>query len=178
MSFGPAPTPSSRGGYKLAAILGALTVAIVTIMGTIIFRAMIGYSITPIAFGDEVAVTLTDRSVALWATPTTAGATCDAVDTDTGVSSLHRSESVTMTVSDRGNTWTRIGMVVGQSGSTHTVTCSGSGEEQVGFAPNPQIANYFKIWLVGGGIALASAVASIVLLIRTNRRNRAEAAPA
>lgn len=177
------PRLAGHTGFTWAAILGTIAIVLGTIICVVIVRALIGYSITPVSADDEFTVTLGDRSVALWITPETADARCASVDTETQQSSVNHSTSVTMTLTDGGHTWTRVGRVVGPPGSTHTVTCevtsTSDSAELLGHAPNPQVSHYLALGLVGGGIAGLSAVASVVVLIVTIvRRNRAKAPPA
>jgi len=172
-----------RTGFTVAAVLAALSIAIGAIVAVLIVRAMIGYSITPFAPDDQITVTVHDRSVALWMTPETAGANCTAINDATQQPSAHSGSADTMTITDGGHTWTRLGVVEGPPGSTHSVTCTGYGTaplpQLLGYAPNPRIARYVTLGVVGGSIAGLSALASVALIIVTAvRRSNARKAAA
>lgn len=167
-----------RVGFTFAAVLGILAIVIGAVVAIVIGRALVGYSITPFDVSDPVTVTVKDRSVALWMTPETAGANCFAVNDETQEPSVDRSSDAMITVTDGGQTWSRLGLVEGPPGSTHTVSCTAFGNaappDQLGYAPNPQMRRYVLMGVGGGLVALLIGTAGIVLAVVTGvRRGRA-----
>ncbi|MDX6277720.1 MAG: hypothetical protein QOJ72_1848 [Nocardioidaceae bacterium] len=178
------PTPArlpGRTGFSIAAVLAVIAIAVAATVAIVIVRAMVGYSITPFGFDEQRTVTVHDRPVALWMTPESAGANCLAINTETQQQSAHRGTADTVTITDGGHTWMRLGLIEGPPGSTYTVTCSPYGNaappELVGYAPNPRFSRYIALGVIGGGVAGLTAIGSVVLIIVTAvRRSSAKKA--
>jgi hypothetical protein len=170
MSAAPDRLPG-RTGFSIAAVLLAVAVAVGAVVAIVIVRAMVGYSITPFGLDERRTVTVHDRAVALWMTPESAGANCLAINTETQQQSAHRGTADTVTITDGGHTWVRLGVIDGPPGSTYTVTCSPYGTaappELVGYAPNPRIAHYVVLGVIGGAIAGLAALSSFALIVVT-----------
>ncbi|AWB93226.1 hypothetical protein [Aeromicrobium chenweiae] len=176
MSTAPAPArrPSARR-YVLAGVLAAVALVIATVVAVVIGRALGGYDIAPLPAGAPATVTVGERGEAIWVSPQEATGTCTSTDVETGASSIWNGTASSMTTTDHGRTWSRVGIVRGEPGSRHTVTCTGSSAADVfGHAANPRVARYVTIGVVGGGTAgvlgLAGFVLALVTAIQRSRR--------
>ncbi|QGG40483.1 hypothetical protein [Aeromicrobium yanjiei] len=168
MSTAPpvARRPSSRR-YVVAGLLAAVALVAGTVVAVIIGRALVGYDITPFTDGSTTTVTVGDRGEAIWSSPERVVVRCASVDDATGEASMSGG-TASMTTTRSGRTWTRVGIVEGEPGSRHTVRCAaGGGDALFGHAPNPRIARYVTIGVVGGGVAGLLAVAAFVLALVT-----------
>jgi hypothetical protein len=185
MSSPPVPARlPGRTGFGIAAVLAVVAIAVGATVAVIIVKAMVGYSITPFDFNGQTTVTVHDRAVAIWMTPESAGANCLAINTATQKQSARRGSADTVTITDGGHNWTRLGIIEGPTGSTYTVSCTGFGDapppELVGYADNPRIARYVTLGIVGGGLAGLCAFGSVAMIIVTvvRRSNARKAAAA
>jgi len=165
-----APTRPGRGWYVVATVLAVIAAALVVFLAVWIGRAVAGYSVTPFEQQDSTTVTVGSRGVAIWVSPQDAPTSCSATDLDTQRPSLHGSSS-TVTVTDGGRTWSRVGIVKGEPGSTHLVRCNPTGE--FGYADNPRIGRYVLYGVVGGVLAALSGIAAfVIVLVVAIKRNR------
>lgn len=155
-------------------MLFGLAIAIGVVLAIVFIRAFTGYTVTPVAAGTPTTITLDDRDVAIWSSPDSSPSSCSSVDTSGQGSSRTSMASVTISYGDRS--WHRVGTIFGPSGSTHTLTCDGSGE--YGYGPNPQIGKYIALGLGGVGLAGLLALASFVIfLVTILRRQSAKRQP-
>lgn len=167
----PAKRPS-RKWYAVAAVLATVAVTIGIVLAVWITRAVMGYDIVTFEAGQEQTVELGDQGEAIWMAPNGAAADCSSQD-EQGQPSLGGG-SATMTISDGSHDWIRVGIVKGEPGSRHTVTCEGDATSQIfGHAPNPQITKYVIFGVSGGLVAgLSGLAAFVIVLVVAIKRNR------
>lgn len=173
---GPTRLPG-RAGFTIAALLAILAIAIGTVVTIVIVRAVTGYSISTIEPNQPTFVTLSDRGEAVWMSPETASGTCRSVD-DQQQPSIGPGSADTITITDGGRTWTRVGIIEGPPSSRHALVCEDEGgAEQFGHAPNPQVGKYVLLGVGGGLTSMLVGTLAIVLAIVTGvRRSRARKA--
>lgn len=159
--------PNARRRYLVAAGLVVVAVALGSIFGVVVARALSGYDITPFAVDQDTSVTVGDRDLAIWASPASSAVTCTSDSFSEGTAS--------MTVTLGSRSWKRIGLVKGDPGSSHTVSCTGAeGGDQVGYADNPRVLRYVVLGAALGGTAvLLVLVAFVLALVTALRRPRA-----
>lgn len=75
-----------------------------------------------------------------------------------------------MTIADRNHSWERLGLLDGEPGSTHTLTCTTADEVQIGYADNPRVLRYVVLGLVLGGAAALLMLSAFVLALVTALR--------
>lgn len=172
MTTVPAPS-SSRRRYVVAAVLVVLAVAIGAVFGVVVARAISGYDITPVRAGDQATVTVGERKLAVWVSPENPTVSCRAVETGTQRESFATTSSTTMTITDGGRTWSRLGLIDGEPGSTHALTCTDVGGVIVGTADNPRVLRYLVIGGALGATALLLMISAFVLALLTALRSRA-----
>jgi hypothetical protein len=63
-------------------------------------------------------------------------------------------------------------MIYGPPGR-YVITCEPTAGAQFGYGPEPRVSGYIFLGLVGGGAAVAMAIASFVILLVTLLRRRA-----
>lgn len=161
--------PSARRRYLIAAGMIVLAVALGALFGVITARAIAGYEITPLDGTSDVAVTVADRDLAIWVSPASAGVSCESTDTTTSRPSFSTTNA-SMTVSDETYSWKRVGVVKGDSGSTHTLTCDVAGDAVLGSADNPRVVRYVVLGVALGGTALVLMLSAFVLALVTALR--------
>lgn len=160
-----------RRGYLVAAGMVVLAVALGAVFGIVVARAIAGYDITRLADGSESSVTVGDHAVAVWVTPTDATTSCEAVEDGTSRESFSRTGKG-LSVTDGGRTWRRVGIVSGDPGSTHTLSCSGDATA-IGYADNPRPVRYVVLGVLLGGTAALLMLSAFVLALVTALRGRA-----
>jgi len=165
-----AAVPDKRRRYVIAGAMVVLAIAVGAVFGVILARAISGYDITPLD-GDETSVTVGDRKLAIWVSPEGADVSCSAVEDGTSRESFSASSSNTsMTIADRNHSWERLGLLDGEPGSTHTLTCTTADEVQIGYADNPRVLRYVVLGLVLGGAAALLMLSAFVLALVTALR--------
>lgn len=167
----PAKRPG-RGWYVVAAVLAAIAVAILVVLGVWIGRALVGYDVTTFEAGEPVTIVLQDRGEAIWVSPESDAADCHTTDDQQG--SFGPGSADRMTITDGGYNWGRVGILKGEPGSEHTLVCGQQGTAQLfGHAPNPRISRYVAIGVTGGAMAgLAAIAAFVIVLVVAIKRNR------
>lgn len=178
MSTHPAPVRPGKRGYVIGAVLAVLGLVIAAIVVAVIGRALAGYEITPFDVRTPTTITVGDRGEAIWMSPDQATGSCTSVGEQTGEDSLTSGTASEVTTTDAGRTWTRVGIVEGEPGSRHVVTCDGAvGAERFGHAANPRIGHYLVIGIAGGGAAgLLGLAAFVLVLVTAIRRSKASRA--
>ncbi len=153
-----------RSWYVVAAVMAAVGIAILVVLAIWIGRAVAGFSVTPFEQGDTATVTVGDRGVAIWVSPQAAAASCVSTDVEDGRPSLGQGSASTVTVTDHGRTWRRVGIVKGQPGSKHLVECDVTSNEEFGYADNPRIGRYVTFGVAGGVAATLMLVGAFVIV--------------
>lgn len=149
-----------------------VAVALGSVFGVVVARAIAGYDITPVPDGQGATVTIDDRKVAVWVSPDVGTSYCTATDTETGRDSFSRSLTTSMSLTDGGRTWARVGIVDGAPGSTHSLSCTTESGVLVGTADNPRVVRYLVLGGALGGTALLLVVGAFVLALVTAVRRR------
>ncbi|KAA1397509.1 hypothetical protein [Aeromicrobium ginsengisoli] len=171
MSTPIAPQRPGRGWYVVATGLAVIAAALIVFLAVWIGRAVAGYSVTPFEQEDSTTVTVGDRGVAIWVSPQDTPTSCVATDIDTQQPSLDGGSASKVTITDGGQTWSRVGIVKGQPGSKHLVRCDPTGD--FGYADNPRIGRYVLFGVGGGVLAVVSGIAAfVIVLVVAIKRNR------
>lgn len=158
--------------YSIAAGMVVVAVALGAVFGVLVARAVAGYDITTVRAGESADVTVGDRTIAVWASPSDATTYCSATDTETGRDSFSQQLASSMTLTIGSRTWGRVGVIDGAPGSTHTLSCSGGGEPEIGYADNPRVLHYVVLGSALGGTALLLVISAFVLALVTAVRQR------
>jgi len=161
-----AAVPGKGRRYAIAAAMVVVAVALGAVFGVIAARAIAGYEITPLT-GDEASVTVGDRKLAVWASPGGSAASCTAIEDETSRDSFSGVGSTSMTISDERYSWERVGVVDGEPGSTHTLTCTTDVDTVIGYADNPRVLRYVVLGIGLGGTAVLLMLAAFVLALVT-----------
>ena len=165
-----AVSPTRR--YLVAGGMVVLAVALGAVFGLVVARALAGYTITPVADPESFNVTGGDRARARWVSPATATTYCSAKEVGTGRDSFGTGGSTTMTVTDGGRTWERVGLVRGAPGSKHQISCSAETPLTIGQADSPRLARYVVLGIAIGIVDLLLIVVAGALALTTALRRK------
>lgn len=163
--------PDTRRRYVIAGALVVVSVALGAVFGVVVARALAGYEIEPVTDLAGSSVTLGDRPLAVWASPEGVDANCTATDVE-GNDALATGLSTSMSITDGGRSWTRIGVVDGASGSTVTLSCEGYADLTIGVADNPRLLRYVVLGVALVGTAGLLVIIAFVLALVTAMRRR------
>ncbi|KAA1372939.1 hypothetical protein [Aeromicrobium fastidiosum] len=117
-------------------------------------------------------MTVGDRALAIWVSPSTATTYCGAEEVGTGRDSFSTSISTSMSVTDGGRTWERVGLVKGAAGSKHQLSCSTGTPLTIGQADNPRLARYVLLGVTIGVVGLLLVVVAGALALTTALRRK------
>ncbi len=150
-----------------------LAVALGAVFGFVVSRALAGYDIDPVADPARSTVTVGDRPLAIWVSPASTSTSCTSEEVDTGRDSFS-SGRASMTITDRARSWERVGVVSGDPGSRHTLTCTTGSDVVVGQADNPRLTRYIVLGIAIGVIALVLVIGAGTLALVTALRRKPE----
>jgi hypothetical protein len=148
-----------------------LAVALGAVFGFVVSRALAGYDISPVADPERSTVTVGDRPLAIWVSPASATTSCGSDEVDSGRDSFSPGRA-SMTVTDRGRSWERVGLVSGDPGSRHTLTCSAGTDLVIGQADNPRLTRYVVLGIATAGVAVLLVIGAGTLALVTALRRK------
>jgi hypothetical protein len=167
-------TPQRR--YVLAGGLVVVAVALGAIFGIVVMRAIAGYDITRVSDPTGATVTVGDRPLAVWAHPSTATTYCTSRQIGSGRESFS-SPRASLSLTEGGRSWTRVGVVDGRAGSKHRLSCTAESKLTIGTADNPQLTRYVVLGVALAGTAVLLVLTAFTLALVTALRRPGRQAP-
>ncbi|KQX74961.1 MULTISPECIES: hypothetical protein [Aeromicrobium] len=162
---------TAKRRYAVAAGLVVLAVALGAVFGLVVSRALAGYDIEPVADPTRSTVTVGDRPLAIWASPSSNSVYCSTEEAGSGRDSFSATLGA-VSITDGRRSWERVGVVSGAPGSRHTLTCTTASDLVIGTADNPRLTRYVVLGIAVAGIALVLVVAAGTLALVTALRRR------